>query len=196
MLYFPNKAAQHPPRCPRPASDDSLAFTPRPIRAKEAHMDHSTTPVPSPVDAAVTAPGLPVPPKPPGECIEFVGPRANGYGRVTKNKKTRGAHCVAWEEVHGPIPPGLVLDHLCRNRSCINVNHLDLVTLRINTLRGLGSGAKNARKTACFRGHPLEGSNLYTNPSGQRVCKTCHRAWKKAARARRRVEAKVNKEKP
>jgi hypothetical protein len=136
-------------------------------------MDNSITPVPSPVDDAIATPGLPIPPKPPGECIEFAGCKVHGYGRVRIGTKTQAAHRAAWEKVHGPIPPGLVLDHLCRNKACLNVNHLELVTRRVNTLRGFGTAAINARKTTCPRGHLLEGENLRKPLDGRRRCRMC-----------------------
>jgi hypothetical protein len=156
-------------------------------------MDISTSSVPSsPVDAAVVAPGLPVPPKPPGDCIEFAGRKSKRYGRVRVEKygqvrvggKKLWAHRAAWEAVNGPIPPGMVLDHLCRNPACINVNHLEAVTHRVNILRGFGTAAINARKTTCKNGHPLEGSNLCKTMNGSRKCRTCDIAWQRAARAR------------
>ncbi len=157
-------------------------------------MNNSTTPVPSPVDAAVASRGVPVPPKPPGECIEASGAKNNGYCRVWFKGRDCYAHRVAWEKVHGPIPPGMQIDHLCRNRACVNVNHLEAVTQRVNTLRGLSAGAMNARKTVCPRGHPLEGDNLRKSLRGDRECKTCFNAWQNNAyAARRRARAKARK---
>jgi hypothetical protein len=148
-------------------------------------MDISTNSVPSSsVDAASSSRGLPVPPKPPGECIEFKGWKNNGYGRIQVGSKTIGAHRVAWEQANGPIPPGMVVDHLCRNPACINVNHMEAVTPRVNILRGFSQSAINARKTKCKRGHPLEGSNLYNALNGTRHCRACHNARVKATRAR------------
>lgn len=107
---------------------------------------------------------------------------AGGYGRLSVGSKrdgtngTASAHRAAWELVNGPVPIGLVLDHLCRNRACINPSHLEPVTQRENTLRGEGNAAKNARKTHCKNGHPFEGDNLYVSPRGKRTCLTCWRA--------------------
>ena len=99
------------------------------------------------------------------------------YGRFQR----RRAHKVAYELLVGPIDLGKVLDHLCRNRLCVNPAHLESTTNRENILRGHGTAAVNARKTHCYRGHPLVGSNLYINPSsGDRRCETCRRKhWKK-----------------
>jgi hypothetical protein len=71
------------------------------------------------------------------------------------------------------IPDGLTLDHLCRNRWCVNPYHLEPVTLRENILRGNGITAKKARQTLCIRNHPLFGENLYITPNGRRQCRIC-----------------------
>lgn len=73
----------------------------------------------------------------------------------------------------GPIPEGMDLDHTCRNRGCVNPEHLEPVTTQVNTLRGIGPTAENARKTHCKHGHPLEGDNLYVDPEGKRKCRAC-----------------------
>jgi len=144
-------------------------------------MHNSQSTVPSPVEAPTAAPGLPVPPKPPGECIEFAGrKRVDGYGEFKRNGKTYKAHRIAWEKANGPIPPGMQIDHLCRNPACVNVNHLEAVTQRVNILRGFGTAAINARKTKCKRGHPLEGSNLCKTLDGRRKCRACNSAWQRA----------------
>jgi hypothetical protein len=159
-------------------------------------MDHSTTPVPSPVDAAVPTRGLPVPSKPLGECVLFKGDKLNGYGVVLSLGKIYCAHRIAWSRVHGPIPPGLVVDHLCRNKLCVNVDHLDLVTEQTNILRGRSQSAINARKTKCKRGHPLDGDNLRINSKGARQCRTCDKKREMASQERKATRARANKEKP
>lgn len=105
----------------------------------------------------------------------YVG--AEGYGqiRLPDGPTSRETHRVAYEVLVGPIPSGLVLDHLCRNRACFNPEHLEPVTNRVNILRGEGKSAINARKSHCERGHELTPENVYTN-RGARVCKTCHKA--------------------
>ena len=97
-----------------------------------------------------------------------------GYKRVTFRGKQMRAHRIAWEAVNGGIQKGKQLDHLCRNRACVNVAHLELVTSRENTLRGVGPTAKNAKKLFCANGHELTGNNVYAN-SGHRVCRKCQR---------------------
>jgi hypothetical protein len=112
------------------------------------------------------------------DCVEWDGTLSEGYGRrwLPKERgKYRYAHREAWEEVHGPIPPGLQIDHLCRNRACVNVEHLELVTQRENLLRGQGASAKNARKTHCPQGHPYDEENTFVTTRGTRKCRTCRR---------------------
>lgn len=72
-------------------------------------------------------------------CIEWTGGRfGTGYGctRAARPGGSRLAHRVAYEAVHGPIPDDLPLDHLCRNRPCVNVEHLEVVTVAENSRRG------------------------------------------------------------
>lgn len=92
------------------------------------------------------------------------------------------AHRVAYEMLVGPIPEGKQLDHLCRQRTCWNPAHLEVVTGRENTLRGVGRTAVNAAKTHCSRGHELAGDNLYVH-DGQRKCRACKKETIKAWRA-------------
>jgi len=92
----------------------------------------------------------------PDGCILWVGARRwDGYGRLNGQQ----AHIVAWLRERGPVPDGLELDHLCRNRACVNVQHLEAVTHRVNALRGEGPPAMNARKTKCKNGHAFTPEN-------------------------------------
>jgi len=96
----------------------------------------------------------------------------SGYGNFRyQNRQTR-AHRTAYEWLVGPIPEGLQLDHLCRVRHCVNPEHLEPTTGKVNTLRGTGPSALNAVKTHCSQDHPLDGDNLYTWKN-ERGCRSC-----------------------
>lgn len=110
-----------------------------------------------------------------------------GYGRVYFGGKDRYAHQVAMEVGGVPVPAGLVIDHICRNRRCVNPAHLRAVTNRENVLSGTGITAGNVTKTACPRGHTLSGDNLYLTPRGHRDCRACRRAAQARYSEKRRV---------
>jgi hypothetical protein len=74
------------------------------------------------------------------------------------------------------IPPDFDIDHLCRNRRCVNPEHLEAVTHRENMVRGDTFAARNAAKTHCSKGHPLSGENLVNQKRGDRVCRICANA--------------------
>jgi len=104
----------------------------------------------------------------------------DGYGLVRYDGRMQRAHRAAYTDLVGAIPEGLQLDHLCRQRDCVNPAHLEPVTGRENTLRSTGPTALNAEKTHCPEGHPYSGSNLYQRPNGGRGCVECRRAaWRR-----------------
>lgn len=116
-----------------------------------------------------------------------ITPYGAGYGRLTYRSKEYKAHRLAYFYWKGPIPLGLVPDHLCRQTACINPDHLEAVTQRENTLRGIGPTAQNATKTSCLYRHPLTPENTYVH-HGHRSCKRCNqltsaRRWKARAEA-------------
>jgi len=120
-------------------------------------------------------------------CWEWVGsicPR--GYGSWRAHGEQR-AHRAVYRMLRGPIPEGLTLDHLCRNRSCVNPDHLEAVTNKVNILRGEGVCAKHARQTHCNRGHPLDEMNTIVDKRGRRRCHICNnnssREWGRRIRA-------------
>lgn len=116
-----------------------------------------------------------------GECWEWQGRKdKDGYGM----KGTRPAHCVVHELLVGEIPDSLQLDHLCRNRPCVNPENVEPVTRKVNILRGESFSAVNARKEFCKNGHPLNEANTYERPGGWRGCRRCNQTANKAYRER------------
>lgn len=126
-------------------------------------------------------------------CWEWLGSKTpNGYAqfhvrlRDGRWSSTVG-HRIAYEWEHGLIPDGVVLDHLCRNRGCVNPAHLEAVDDRTNILRGTGFAARHARKTHCPAGHPYSEKHSYIDKRGMRHCRTCDAIRQRAARLRRRA---------
>lgn len=103
-----------------------------------------------------------------------------GYGRFTFDGHTTVAHRLAYEALVGAIPEGLVLDHLCRVRNCVNPAHLEPVTTRENNLRAFGWAGINARKVRCPKGY-----EYFINSQGNRECRTCSLARRRIVEARR-----------
>jgi hypothetical protein len=102
-----------------------------------------------------------------------------GYGELKVGGHVRYAHRVAYELFKGDIPTGLTIDHLCRNRGCVNPAHMEAVTNRENTFRGM-------------RGHPFDEENtrIVIPKHGRKVreCRVCRRGLEAARRARRRAK--------
>ena len=105
-----------------------------------------------------------------------------GYGLFSVNRKSTPAHRISFLIFKGVIPINLELDHLCRNPSCVNPEHLEAVTHTENNRRGVGWSGLKARQTHCKYGHELSGNNLrikIVNNKKHRQCRICHRRWQK-----------------
>jgi hypothetical protein len=124
----------------------------------------------------------------PDGCWNWRGARnmQKDYGRFSFDGRTEFAHRVAHELFIGPIPAGLTIDHLCRNHLCVRPDHLEAVTSRVNTLRGVSPAAVNARKTHCKNGHEFDQANTYWRPGGGRSCRRCHAIRTSSQNRRRR----------
>lgn len=117
----------------------------------------------------------------------------NGYGRYAQDGRVHLAHRVAFAAAFNELPTDLVLDHLCRNRACVNAAHLELVTNRENILRGQTIMAANAAKTHCPQGHEYTPENTLINPKrGGRRCATCNNEQREERNRRRREERAQN----
>jgi hypothetical protein len=122
-------------------------------------------------------------------CWEWQGGHnANEYGRirVTGSKSMHLTHRVAYELFVGPIPSGLFIDHLCRNRKCLRPDHLEPVTNRENLMRSpITFAGKRVTKTHCVNGHEFTAENTAIRKGdGTRVCRTCQRAHQRSYQAR------------
>src|SRR5258708_2446189 len=103
-----------------------------------------------------------------GECWTWTGWLSDkGYAIALFGKRKVKLHRFAYELLVGPIPDGLLPDHLCRNRACINPAHLECVTNRENILRGVGLAAVNAKKTHCVNGHAFTSENTQVEYSAE-----------------------------
>lgn len=128
----------------------------------------------------------------PSDCMIWMRRTdVGGYGRMSYLGVERPAHRVAYELKYGPVPEGMIMDHLCRVRGCVNPDHVEPVTNRENTIRGVAAEVNGERMksiTHCPSGHPYSSDNTYIRPNGWRTCRTCHREQERERRAKIRKE--------
>lgn len=106
-----------------------------------------------------------------------------GYGQISEGgrakRKNLKAHRWSYEQANGPIPKGLVIDHLCRVRLCVRPDHMEAVTSAVNCYRGKSPASDNALKIQCLRGHEFDDLNTRYSISKtgeiRRVCRECMR---------------------
>ena len=125
-----------------------------------------------------------------GDCWQWLGLLDHhGYGSIALmsaeiDKRRWKAHRLAWQLTQGAIPEDKVLDHLCRNRACVNPSHLRVVTHRQNSVENSESlAAQNASKKLCLHGHSDWKVTVQSGRTHKRrVCMTCKRERAKRAR--------------
>lgn len=124
-----------------------------------------------------------------------------GYGVIVRDRQSYRAHRVSYEIFIGPIPPGLVIDHLCRTRNCLNPEHLEPVTIGENVRRGESISMTQGKRTHCVNGHPFSSDNVRLSSYRQkdftrgtyRKCKECARQIGQRYRERKRTAAQSAK---
>ncbi len=118
-------------------------------------------------------------------CWEWTGAgNSGGYGHMLVDGRMRYVHRLIYQRCIGPIPEGLTIDHLCRTRPCVNLQHLEVVTGRENTQRG-----SKAQQTHCIHGHEFDEANTYIASNGTRHCRACFRRWRSESRQRAKAAA-------
>ncbi|AVZ72963.1 HNH endonuclease [Streptomyces lunaelactis] len=122
-----------------------------------------------------------------GCLLWTAGKTSRGYGAFDHCGRKVVAHRFAYAALVGPVPEGLELDHLCRDRACVTPDHLEPVTHVENVRRG-DAGTNQAVKTHCPQGHEYDDANTYAAPGNRRRCRGCHREHMRARRATQRTQ--------
>ena len=137
-------------------------------------------------------------PSDPDDCWNWTASKSRlGYGLFHLEEDgyhEKSAHRAGYLFGGGVLIPGLVLDHICRNTSCVNPRHLRQVTHgenlraapRLGRFKGVGNRPETLKKH-CRRGHPYSGSNLLTLPGGERRCRACASMHDRARKERNRL---------
>lgn len=129
-------------------------------------------------------------------CWLWTGALNKGYGVTSYLDKDLPAHRFIYQRMVGEIPKDYELDHLCKVTNCVNPEHLEAVTVQVNSHRSNNIGGVNARKTHCIYGHPFNEKNTFNIPipNGNvgRGCRTCKaRDWQKWYRKSRNVSTEA-----
>lgn len=130
-------------------------------------------------------------PEPTTGCwLWLLSTNSHGYGKIKHLGKSAGAYRLSYELLVGPIASGYEIDHLCRTRSCVNPDHMEAVSRRTNTLRGISPAAQHARKTHCIHGHEFTEENTIREGTG-RHCRECMRETHRRFRQRHAERLRV-----
>ncbi len=125
--------------------------------------------------------------EPSGCLIWRAGRQGKGYGAIVWEGRSWLAHRLMYVAAKGPIPDGLHIDHLCRNRACVNPDHLEAVTPRENVMRG-EVGDRMRRTTHCPQGHEYTPANTKVKTYKRRTsrnCRACEADWQRNHRVRK-----------
>lgn len=118
-----------------------------------------------------------------GDCLLWTATMLpDGYGRFKVARRNWLAHRWIWTHFNGPIPGDLTVDHMCNTPGCVRIDHLQLLSIYDNVMRGSSPYAVNRRKTHCIRGHEFTPANtMKAAPDGSgRKCRTCKRDYERA----------------